>query len=101
MTLNPISSGSGFIRNPFVLACSIALATAAGNVRADQNADMQAKLDALQKQVAELQAQMNAAAAKSQKQEESAAAPAVPVVRNKPGDSLTFQIGDKSEVTLY
>ncbi len=65
---------------------------------------MQAKLDALQKQVTELQAQMNAAAAKAQRQEEAAtaaaAAPALPGIRTKPGDTLTFQIGDKSEVTF-
>jgi hypothetical protein len=48
---------------------------------------------------------MNAAAAKAQKQEEAAVSaattPSTPGVRSKPGDALTFQIGDKSEVTLY
>jgi len=38
---------------PVGVACSIALAVAAGSAHADQAADMQAKLDALQKQVEE------------------------------------------------
>ena len=96
-----LPSAKTFARHPLVLACSIALAAASGNAHADQAADMQAKLDALQKQVADLQSQMNDAAAKAQKQEEAAAAPAAPAIRTKPGDALIFQIGDKSEVTLY
>src|SRR5258706_12767362 len=94
-----------FTKRPLALAFSLAFAALSGSAHADQAADMQAKLDALQKQVSELQAQMNAAAAKAQKQEEAAvsaaAAPSTPGVRSKPGVALTYQIGDHSEATLY
>lgn len=60
---------------------------------------MQAKLDALQRQVSELQAQMKTMAAAPQKAPEPAASTAG--VSLKPGDGLTFQIGANSEVTLY
>src|SRR5258706_7682179 len=88
-----------FALNPLALAGSIALAVAAGSVHADQAADMQAKLDALQKQVEELQSQMKAMSVKPP-QAQGNAAPASGIGL-KPGDSLTFQLGDKSEVTLY
>src|SRR5258706_7428337 len=105
MKLIQDSGSTVFARQSLALACSLALLSLAANAHADQAADMQAKLDALQKQVSELQAQMNAAAAKAQKQEEAAvsaaAAPSTPGVRSKPGDALTFQIGDHSEATLY
>jgi len=93
------TSARAFARNPLALACTVALTAASGGAHADQAADMQVKLDALQKQVAELQAQMSAMAAKTQKQDEKIAAPSG--VRMKPGDALTFQVGDSSEVTLY
>lgn len=86
-------------KNPLALACSLAFAVVAGSAHADQADDMQAKLDGLQKQVAELQTQMSAMASKAQKQEEKAVAS--PAIRTKPGDGLTFQVGDSSEVTLY
>lgn len=101
MKLTLAKSRGAFALNPLALACSMAIVVASGSARADQAADMQAKLDALQKQVLELQSQMNAMAPKVQKQEEAAAASTAPSVRIKPGDALTFQIGDKSEVTIY
>ena len=88
-----------FARSPLGLACAMAIGVASGSARADAAADMQAKLDALQQQVSALQAQMQAMAAASQKAPAPAAAPAG--VHLKPGDALTFQIGDRSEVTLY
>jgi predicted porin len=88
-------------RRPVALACAIALAASVGSAHADQASDMQAKLDALQKQIAELQAQMNAVIAQGKKEDATPASPPSSGVRTKPGDSLTFQIGANSEVTLY
>ena len=68
--------------------------------RADQASDMQARLDALQRQVQELQAQMKTMAAQPPAAVHAAAAPAAGPVQ-KSGDALTFQLGDRSEVTLY
>ena len=101
MKLTLAKSRGVFAPNPLVLACSMAIVVASGSARADQAADMQAKLDALQKQVLELQSQMNAMAPKVQKHEEAAVASTAPNIRIKPGDALTFQIGDKNEVTIY
>jgi len=80
-------------RSPMALACAMAIAGASGGARADQAADVQAKLDALQKQVAELQAQMKAMVANAQQapQEKVAAAPgAHEFLERKAGDGLTF-----------
>ena len=88
-----------FALNPLALACSVALTATSVVAHADQASEMQAKLDALQKQVTELQAQMNAMAAKTQKEDEKVAMPSS--TRLKSGDALTFQLGDSSEVTLY
>ena len=99
MKLTFSKNRSAFALNPLALACSLGIAAASGNVRADQASEMQAKLDILQKQVADLQAQMNSVAAKAQKTEEKPAESSG--VRMKQGDGVTFQIGDKSEVTLY
>jgi len=114
MRLKFATGATAFARNPMALACLMALAVVSAGAHADQAADMQAKLDALQKQVADLQNQMNAMATKAQQQEQGqqqqahAQAPvndgkvAAPSgVQLKPGDALTFQLGDKSEVTLY
>jgi predicted porin len=101
MKLKLATRAKVFARHPVVLACSMALAAASGSAHADQAADMQAKLDALQKQIAELQTQMSAIAAQTQKQDEKGKVAEPSGVRTKPGDALTFQIGDKSEVTLY
>src|SRR5437660_1056100 len=79
---------TAFAHHPLALACLVALGTASAGAYADQAADMQAKLDALQKQVSELQAQMSALAARPQKPEDKAAAP--PGVQPRPGDRLTF-----------
>ncbi len=87
-----------FRKKSLALACSLAFASM-GSARADEMSDMKAKLDALQKQVQELQEQMSAA---QKKQQEQAAAPAPAPGGNsiKPGKDLTFQVGG-GEVTLY
>ncbi|MBC7733250.1 MAG: porin [Bacteriovorax sp.] len=99
MKLIRSASESTPARTPLALACAIAFAAVSGVAHADQAADMQAKLDALQKQVAELQTQMSAMVAKAPRLEEKAAASSG--VRLKPGDALTFQVGEGNEVTLY
>ncbi len=73
--------------------CSLALAVM-GSARADPASDMQEKLDALQRQIQELQAQMAA----MKKSPEQAAPPTVNHI--KPGNDLTFQVGG-GEVTIY
>jgi predicted porin len=65
-------------------------------VHADQVSDMQAKMDALQRQLQELQAQMSAM---QQKQAQAQAAPA-PGISMKPGNDLTFRVGG-GEVQIY
>ena len=99
MTRNPTTRAKPFTLNPLMLACMMAITAASGHAHADQASDMQAKLDALQKQMAELQAQMSSMAAKAAKPDEKPAA--APAVAQKSGDGLTFKIGDNSEVTLY
>ena len=88
-------------KTSIAIAVSLALGCV-GNAHADQASDMQAKLDALQKQVQELQAQM---AALRKKQEQAApaaaAAPAkAPANEVKPGKDLIFKVGG-GEVQLY
>jgi len=80
-------------KRSLALICSLALAVM-GSARADPASDMQEKLDALQRQIQELQAQM-AAMKKSPEQ-------AAPATANqiKPGNDLTFQVGG-GEVTIY
>ena len=99
MTRNPTTRAKAFVLNPLMLASMMAITAASGHAHADQASEMQAKLDALQKQMVELQAQMSSMAAKAAKPDEKSAA--APGVRLKSGDGLTFQIGDSSEVTLY
>ena len=84
-----------FVKTSLAMACSRALA-GMGSARADELSDMKAKLDALQRQIQELQAQIGSV---QRKQEQLAPAPA-PGVSMKPGNSLTFQVGG-GEVTLY
>ena len=88
-------------KTSIAIAVSLALGCV-GNAHADQASDMQAKLDALQKQVQELQAQM---AALRKKQEQAApaaaAAPAkAPANEVKAGKDLIFKVGG-GEVQLY
>ena len=99
MTRNRTTSSRPHALNPFALASILVIAAASSSARADPAADMQAKLDALQKQVAELQTQISAIAAKAEKPQEKVAAPSG--IQIKRGDGLTFQIGESSEVTLY
>jgi len=82
-----------FQKRSLALVCSLALAVM-GSARADPASDMQEKLDALQKQIQELQAQMAA----MKKSPEQAAPPTANQM--KPGNDLTFQVGG-GEVTIY
>jgi predicted porin len=82
-------------RKSLVISCSLALAVS-GSARADQISDMQSKLEALQRQIQELQAQIGAV-----KQEQARAQAAPPAaVAVKPGKDLTLQIGG-GEVQIY
>lgn len=81
-------------KRSLVVACSLALVFMS-NAHADQASDMQAKLDALQKQIVELQAQMNTMAKQQAAKTESS-----PGVSMKPGNDLTFLVGG-GEVTIY
>src|SRR2546421_10058278 len=90
-----------FQKTSVAIAVSLALGCV-GNAYADTASDMQAKLDALQKQVQELQAQM---AALRKKQEQAApaaaAAPAkAPANEVKAGKDVIFKVGG-GEVQLY
>src|SRR6266700_2183123 len=84
-----------FQKKSLAIACSLALASMGAH--ADQLSDMQQKLDALQKQVDELKAQLGAV---QKKQEQAPAAAAAPAISMKPGNDLTFKVGG-GEVTLY
>jgi predicted porin len=86
-------------RTALAVACSMAVACM-GTARADDMSDMKARLEALQKQMQDLQSQM---ADMQKKKEEAAAAPAAaPAAGNslKPGNDLTFKVGG-GEVTIY
>jgi predicted porin len=85
-----------FQKTSLAVACSLAMGFM-GIAHADPASDMQDKLDALQKQIHELQAQMS-----SMKKAPEAAPAAAPAAGNrmKPGNDLTFQVGG-GEVTIY
>jgi len=89
-------------KTSIAIAVSLALGCVV-NAHADQASDMQAKLDALQKEIQELQAQMNAV---RKKQEQAAPAPAAaaaaaaPANGVKAGKDLVFKVGG-GEVQLY
>jgi predicted porin len=85
-----------FHKRSLAIACSIALAYMA-SARADQISDMQARLDALQKEIQELKAQMGAVRKVQDKQERVAPTPGISL---KPGNDLTFQVGG-GEVQIY
>jgi predicted porin len=82
---------------PLVIASAVAFAFAT-SARADDAADLKAKLEALQKQIEVLKGEMDRMSGKVQKQEERAAA--TPPVTQKQGPALTFGVGG-GEVTLY
>src|SRR5437879_5556913 len=90
-----------FQKTSVALAVSLALGCV-GNAHADQASDMQAKLDALQKEIQELQAQMTALRKKQeQAAPAAAAAPAkAPANEVKAGKELIFKAGG-GEVQLY
>ena len=90
-----------FQKTSVALAVSLALGCV-GNAHADQASDMQAKLDALQKEIQELQAQIGALRKKQeQAAPAAAAAPAkAPANEVKPGKELVFKAGG-GEVQLY
>ena len=85
-----------FQKKSLAIACSLALACM-GSAHADQLSDMQSKLDALQRQIQELQAQIGSVKRAQEKQEQAAPPPAISM---KPGNDLTFRVGG-GEVTLY
>src|SRR5256885_4039781 len=90
-----------FQKTSVALAVSLALGCV-GNAHADQASDMQAKLDALQKEIQELQAQIGALRKKQeQAAPAAAAAPAkAPANEVKAGKELIFKVGG-GEVQLY
>ena len=90
-----------FQKTSVALAVSLALGCV-GNAHADQASDMQAKLDALQKEIQELQAQIGALRKKQeQAAPAAAAAPAkAPANEVKAGKELVFKVGG-GEVQLY
>src|SRR5207302_3158165 len=86
-----------FQKTSVAVAVSVALGCV-GNAHADQASDMQAKLDALQKEIQELQAEIGAL---RKKQEQAApAAAAAPAKEVKAGKELVFKVGG-GEVQLY
>src|SRR5206468_2063364 len=90
-----------FQKTSVAIAVSLALGCV-GNAHADQASDMQAKLDALQKEIQELQAQIGALRKKQeQAAPAAAAAPAkAPANEVKAGKELIFKVGG-GEVQLY
>lgn len=84
---------------PITVACCLAFASV-GVVRADDNADMKAKLEALQKQIEVLKGQIDKMSGQVQKQEARAASAPASAITMKPGPALTFGVGG-GEVTLY
>src|SRR3989440_12384576 len=87
-----------FQKTSVAIAVSLALGCV-GNAYADTASDMQAKLDALQREVQELQAQM-AALRKKQEQAAPAAAAKAPANEVKAGKELVFKVGG-GEVQPY
>ena len=87
-------------KRSLAIACSLALASAGAH--ADQVSDMQKALDALQRQVQELQSQLSAVKktqeTQAQQKQAQPAPSAGPV--GKPGNDLTWQVGG-GEVTIY
>src|SRR5882757_7276668 len=89
-------------KTSIAIAVSLALGCVV-NAHADQASDMQAKLDALQKEIQELQAQMNAVRKKQEQAAPAAAAAgaaAAPANGVKAGKDLVFKVGG-GEVQLY
>jgi predicted porin len=88
-------------KRTLAIACSLALASV-GSAHADQVSDMQKALDALQRQVQELQSQLSAVkrAQEVQAQEKQAPPPPSAGPVGKPGNDLTWQVGG-GEVTIY
>src|SRR5471032_2800599 len=85
-----------FQKKSLTIACSLALACM-GSAHADQLSDLQSKLDAMQRQIQELQAQIGSVKKAQEKQEQPAPSPGVSM---KPGNDLIFQVGG-GEIQLY
>ena len=83
-------------KKSLVVACSLAVGCMTG-ARADQISDMQEKLDALQRQVQELQAQIGSVKREQERREH---APAPSGIAMKPGNDVTFQVGG-GEIQIY
>src|SRR5260370_10144277 len=92
------------LRSPLVIAGAVAIALA-GAARADDASDLKAKFEELQKQMESLKSQLDQVNAQLQKQkeEQAKAAPAggaVPFLKKKEGDPVTFTTPG-GEITLY
>ena len=93
-------------RFPIVIVAAFAIAFA-GMARADDASDLKARFEALQKQMEEVKAQLDQVMKKQKEdQDKQAAAPkaaageAVPFLKKKEGDPVTF-VTPGGEVTLY
>src|SRR5882762_8240507 len=92
-------------RSPLVIAGAVAIALA-GAARADDASDLKAKFEELQKQMESLKSQLdqvNSQLQKQKKEQQAKAAPAggaVPFLKKKEGDPVTF-ITPGGEITLY
>ncbi|MFZ1907629.1 MAG: porin [Burkholderiales bacterium] len=85
-------------RKPLQLLIACALASGAfGTARADDTSEMKAKLEQLEQQIEALKAQMQQMSSQAQPQRSASAAP---MVAQKPGSKLTFDVGG-GEVTFY
>jgi predicted porin len=96
------------MKTRFAIAiASVFALTAVGMARADDSSDLKAKFDALQKQMEEVKAQLDQVMKKQkEEQDKQAAAPkaapaeAVPFLKKKEGDAVTFTTPG-GEITLY
>jgi predicted porin len=87
----------------FVVACVAALALS-GAARADMTSDLKAQVDALQRQLEGVKAQLDQVQREQQEQRQQPRAPqpqGAPFIQQKPGDALTFLTPGGGEVTLY
>jgi len=84
-----------------VIACSLSL-FGAGAARADVVSDLQAQMEALQKQLDQVKTQLyNMQEEKKREQKEPAAAPGGSFLRLKPNAGATFLVPGGGEVSLY
>lgn len=92
------------MRLKIVLVAGMAVMIAAsGKARADDQSDLKAQVEASQKQLEAVKAQLDQVTAEMQKEKEARnkEAKAAPLIQRKPGDTLTFLVPGRGEVTLY